>query len=684
MLQRSSMSGFQFIINPIVTFFCACVSCIRAVKHNFSYDMDDPDVESPNLTTIMYVITAILCCLLLLGLILLFCKCRRMLPSFENSSIRTSDGNISMIATPRDVHHPQALAICPYQHTGPIRPQFDGLQQPYFPPCSCHNFTGFGDRVDWGQRTQYPTPLRPRYDERYQHRPQSDEVSEAIDESMFGTSLEDDIFINLNKVSDRSVTITIAGKLVVYITRNVDSKGALLILDDMGISLRVPPKTVPRGESEKFSLVLNWDLSDNPKMTKDDALVSPVVYCGPHGRRLNKPCTLSYKHCAFKPSELKVLTSQTELISAKDWNDLREYSNSADEKCVITNDECQLNITHFSLFTSIQTPYPGRGKKWLQIAVFWYPMFSHVNHYQVRMYFLNKTPCALQWAIQNEDKFGGVMCCPEKVFLFSGDGDDMLLRLHYLSDLWTPVDPEEVERIPYMQIWHGLCPHVSMCFRQTNANKRATEINFSIHAYQANRENEAEKLVVQSSVNNTSKRNVSSPVCVKHPNIYISVPDEGSGIQTPVNVRVKRKTFEQSDINGNPAVEENVHVTVGNPGKHLDVGEASDMLKDRYQIPQRLRQKLSLILNPVSSVSSDWRELAVILDHGNLIRMLEGQDDPMGSLLDDVEAKHISLSCLYEMFKRMSRYDAAQEVEEHLNTDVKLVGTEHNDMQFGN
>lgn len=61
-----------------------------------------------------------------------------------------------------------------------------------------------------------------------------------------------------------------------------------------------------RGRQQLVSLVLSWEFSDFPHMTNTQALVSPVVYCGPHGLRLDKPCVLSYKHCAFDPRMIQV------------------------------------------------------------------------------------------------------------------------------------------------------------------------------------------------------------------------------------------------------------------------------------------------------------------------------------------------------------------------------------------
>lgn len=188
---------------------------------------------------------------------------------------------------------------------------------------------------------------------------------------------------DLFKVSDRSFTQTVCGKLLVSIARRVGYKGDVLYLDNMGISLHIPEGAVKHGETKVIALVLNWDLSDNPEMKKEESLVSPVVYVGPHGLKLEKRCTLVFRHCAFNRNQIRVMRSETELTHKKTWTAACEEGDTTGT-CNLTPDECQLNIDTFTLYTCIQTPLDNTiGKKWLQIAVFACPLRSEINHHQV-------------------------------------------------------------------------------------------------------------------------------------------------------------------------------------------------------------------------------------------------------------------------------------------------------------
>ena len=186
----------------------------------------------------------------------------------------------------------------------------------------------------------------------------------------------------LMKVINRSIMQTVGSKLVVYITQEVGCDGGVLYLDNMGISLVVPTGAVPTGKTEIITLLLNWDLGDNPDMNQNQALVSPVVFVGPHGLRLNKPCILSYRHCAYDTRHIEVLKSETDLYGDKSW--LPMGSTSGSEGFNFTPDECRLQINTFTLYTCIQRPPEGQtAKKWLQLAVFAEPLRHTVDHVQV-------------------------------------------------------------------------------------------------------------------------------------------------------------------------------------------------------------------------------------------------------------------------------------------------------------
>uniref|UniRef100_UPI00398E6669 UNC5C-like protein n=1 Tax=Pristiophorus japonicus TaxID=55135 RepID=UPI00398E6669 len=255
-------------------------------------------------------------------------------------------------------------------------------------------------------------------------------------------------------------------KLLVYVTKEIDHRGGCLVLSGTGISMEIPPGAVVLGRKEQVSLVLVWDLSDGPELASTQALISPVVYCGPHGTVFQKPCILVFKHCTRNTAQTKVYTSDTDLLSTKSWSAI----NTRDKKQIktqVTRDECQVHVSHFSLFTCI-LEQDGKEcvQKWLQLAIFSSPLTTQQSHFQIRVYFLNNTPCALQWAIYNEAPFQGNLCGPVQLFDFRGNSADTFLVLKYLSEGWENVDECSGQAVPYLQIWHGKCPFRSFCFKK--------------------------------------------------------------------------------------------------------------------------------------------------------------------------------------------------------------------------
>ncbi|XP_064332540.1 UNC5C-like protein isoform X2 [Camelus dromedarius] len=218
-------------------------------------------------------------------------------------------------------------------------------------------------------------------------------------------------------------------KLLVFSAREVDHRGGCLMLQDTGISLLIPPGAVSVGRQERVSLILVWDLSDAPSLSRAQGLVSPVVACGPHGASFLKPCTLTFKHCAQQPSHARTYSSNTTLLDAKAWKPLGRPGDHT------SRDECRILLSHFSLYTCVlEAPVGREARKWLQLAVFCSPLAPGQSHLQLRVYFLNNTPCALQWAVTNEQPHGGRLRGPCQLFDFTGAQGDQCLKLKYISE----------------------------------------------------------------------------------------------------------------------------------------------------------------------------------------------------------------------------------------------------------
>ncbi|CAH1254038.1 UNC5CL [Branchiostoma lanceolatum] len=441
--------------------------------------------------------------------------------------------------------------------------------------------------------------------------------------------IPDDFLYDLRKQEDTSKIKTVHGKLVVCVSRWVDHRGAVLMLDCMGISLTIPPGALETSRRELISLTLVWDLNDGPKLTEKQGLVSPVVHCGPHGLTLKRPCTLTYKHCAFEPTLVSTWTSETHLFGDKKWRMLCKKRDT-DRQCSFLGDECIVRLNHFSLYTSLMTAEDGGVvRKWIQMVPFSYALRDG-RFYEVRVYLLNNTPCALQFARYKEGELGGRQCNAEKLLLFEGDGSNLKLELTTLCEGWTNTDAPK-EDVQFVQLWHNLCPYASFCFQRDNP--AVSDISLTIVAYQRSRAEDSAKLRI------------------------LAATEPGQSTWSTGDQNSSRPGSSRSSM---PSSEKDVNCSqVGTPLLGLPGPRVP-------RIPHPLRMKLQMLLDARSTLGNDWRAFAGKLNLDHCIRWLETQPSPMAILLDRFEEEGRTIQDLGCLLYQMERLDAAATVMDHL------------------
>ncbi|ELW66071.1 UNC5C-like protein [Tupaia chinensis] len=439
----------------------------------------------------------------------------------------------------------------------------------------------------------------------------------------------------------QTITRQLMHKLLVFTAREVDHRGGCLMLQDMGISLFIPPGAVVVGRQERVSLILVWDLSDAPSLSRSQGLVSPVVACGPHGASFLKPCTLTFKHCAQQPSHARVYGSNTTLLDTKAWKPLGRPGAHT------SRDECRILLSHFSTVPSspvtpasmaailpCSTPRPGShwegqgptppgtsvasssptsARKGLQLAVFCSPLVPGQSHLQLRVYFLNNTPCALRWAVTNEQPHGGRLCGPCQLFDFTGARGDQCLKLTYISEGeagWENVDDSSCQLVPHLHIWHGKCPFRSFCFRRKAANENedcsapVNEIIVTMHTYQ-------------------------------------------DGLETKYMEILRFQASEEESWAAPPPVAQPPPCN---------------------RLPPELFEQLQMLLEPNSVTGNDWRRLASHLGLcGMKIRFLSCQRSPAAAILELFEEQNGSLQELHYLMTVMERLDCASAIQSYLS-----------------
>ena len=79
----------------------------------------------------------------------------------------------------------------------------------------------------------------------------------------------------------------------------VDHNGGKFTIGDTGVSLIVPPQAIPEGHTEGIFIAIMNQEKEHPQVTNKQALLSPVVKCGPSGLKFERPVILSIPHCAL-------------------------------------------------------------------------------------------------------------------------------------------------------------------------------------------------------------------------------------------------------------------------------------------------------------------------------------------------------------------------------------------------
>ena len=108
----------------------------------------------------------------------------------------------------------------------------------------------------------------------------------------------------------------------------VDHKGGKLTIGDTGVSLTIPPHTIPEGRTEGIFIAIMNQEKEHPKVTSKEPLLSPVVECGPNGLKFDRHVILSMPHCALlgegscnlkgkKKPKLKVSTPSEALLGKR-------------------------------------------------------------------------------------------------------------------------------------------------------------------------------------------------------------------------------------------------------------------------------------------------------------------------------------------------------------------------------
>ncbi|XP_071962409.1 netrin receptor UNC5B-a-like [Antedon mediterranea] len=474
--------------------------------------------------------------------------------------------------------------------------------------------------------------------------------------------------------------------------QKVDSYGACLTLLNTGVKLIIPPKAIPEGDVVEIGLDVNSNYSNVPHQDSTEGCIAPIITCLPNRYKFQGRVLIMFPHSVKQEDcPLQLYSSHAEPDEDKDWEEVKH--NQDDDS---TSPILFLKKKYGYLFVNSFTDYviiPEPGKeicvKLMRIVVYANELADFQDFQEVHICCHGERD-DLTTKVEREQKKEGRHQMTHKlnVELFRCDSS---VKVNITAeDGWIRKTKKKEQTIK--SLYRRDCGSCQYTFKNDD-NLTVFHCQISVQQDGFDEvELEFTNRLKKPNLPTTQSSNVRPTIQASNvrptvqasnvrPTTQTSLPieplsslsldrgDSGFAFQSECSLSQMPSSSRYNEESFCPS---NTHIYYDKVPSQISSSHSDNVLPlvapvlSPVKIPNSLRSKLCALLNPAVTDGNDWRKLASVIDHEDLIRLCERFPSPTECVIQAWEAKDEHLEKLVEHLKTCKRFGAAKLVEDYI------------------